>query len=113
MYTFITERNSDSILNDKMKARFNNFENCLNLYLDQLNDISSVDDSKVTIFGSATLENGAIMRATSSYHKKPWFSDISIRMNFDELSEYISDQGICYGQVIIYLKLKYLHYVLN
>jgi hypothetical protein len=105
MYKFIAERNSDSRLNDKMKAGFNKFENCLNLYLDQLDDISSIDGgSKVTICGSVTLENGAIMRATSSYHNKPWFSDISIRMNFDELSEYNSDQGICYGKVIIYFK---------
>ena len=107
MYKFITERNLDSGLNIKMKVRFNKFEDCLNLYLDQL-DISSIEDSKVTICGSVTLENGAIIRATSSYHNKPWFSDISIRMNFDELSEYTSDQGICYGQVIIYFKTKIL-----
>lgn len=106
MYTFIEERKSDSILNDKMKAGFNNFEDCLNLYLDQLHDISSIDDGKVIIYGSVTLQNGAIMRATSSYHNKPWFSDISVRMDFDELSEYTSDQGICYGQVIIYFKIK-------
>ena len=31
-----------------MRSGFNNFENCLNVYLDQLSNISSVDDSKVT-----------------------------------------------------------------
>jgi hypothetical protein len=100
MYTFVVERISDSNINDKMKTGFNKFENCLNTYLDQL-DISSAEDGKVTIYGSVTLENGAIMRATNSFHKKSWFSDISVRMNFEKLLQYSSDQGICYGQVII------------
>ena len=102
MCIFITERASDSNIDDKMRTGFNNFENCLNVYLDQLPDISSVDDSKVTVYGSVTLENGAIMRATNSYHKRPWFSDVSVRMNFEKLLDYSSDQGICYGQLIIY-----------
>ena len=108
MYTFITERALDSNIDDKMRSGFNNFENCLNVYLDQLSNISSVDDSKVTIYGSVTLENGAIMHATNSYHKRPWFSDVSVRMNFEELLDYFSDQGVCYRQVIIlfFLMLK-------
>ena len=85
-----------------MKTGFNNFEACLNWYLDELPDVSSADDSKVIIYGSVTLENGAIMHATNSYHKRSWFSDISVRMNSEELFEYASDKGICYGQVIIY-----------
>ena len=85
-----------------MKTGFNNFEACLNWYLDELPDVSSADDSKVIIYGSVTLENGAIMHATNSYHKRSWFSDISVRMNSKELFEYTSDKGIYYRQVIIY-----------
>ena len=91
MYTFVMERASDSNIDDKMRTGFSNFENCLNMYLDQLSDIYSVDDSKVTIYGSVTLENGAIMRATNSFHKRPWFSNVSVRMNFEELLDYTSD----------------------
>ncbi|GBB97422.1 hypothetical protein RclHR1_29910001 [Rhizophagus clarus] len=91
---------SDSNINDKMKTGFNKFENCLNMYLDQL-DISSAEDGKVTIYGLVTLENGAIMRATNSFHKKSWFSDISVCMNFEELLQYSSDQSICYRQVLL------------
>ncbi|RGB30185.1 hypothetical protein C1646_765685 [Rhizophagus diaphanus] len=71
IHTFIAEKYSDSNIDDKMKTGFNNFEACLNWYLDELSDISSADDSKVTIYGSVTLENGAIMRATNSYYKRP------------------------------------------
>jgi len=110
MCTFITERASDSNLDDKMRTGFDNFENCLNVYLDQLSNVSSVDNSIVTIYGSVTLENGAIMRATNSYHKRPWFSNVSVRMDFEELLDYSSDQGICYGQVIIlFFNVNILH----
>ena len=110
MCTFITERASDSNLDDKMRNGFDNFENCLNVYLDQLFNVSSVNNSIVTIYGSVTLENGAIMRATNSYHKRPWFSNVSVRMDFEELLDYSSDQGICYGQVIIlFFNVNILH----
>ena len=84
-----------------MKIGFSKFLNCLDLYLDQQIDITDINESNISIYGSVTLKNGAIIRATSSFHSKPWFSNISIRMNSDELFDYTSDQGICYGQVIV------------
>ena len=88
----------------KMTAGFSNFLHCLSLYISQLEvDISKdeIDESEVTIYGSVTLENGAIMRASNSFHGNSWFNNISVRMNSDELFDYVSDKGICYGQVII------------
>ena len=88
-----------------MTAGFSNFLHCLSLYISQLEDYeiseNDINESEVSIYGSVTLENGAIMRASNNYHGKPWFSDVSVRMNSDELFDYTSDQGgICYGQVI-------------
>lgn len=97
---FFARKNSDPNIDDKMKTGFANFLECLNLYLQQ-SDITSTDEDKVTIYGSVTLENGAIMRATSSFHKRSWFSNVSVRMNSEELFEYVSDEShICYGQVL-------------
>ncbi len=76
-----------------MQRGFSKFLDCLDLYLELLN----VNDHSIS--GSVTLENGAIIRATSSYHNRPWFSDVAILMNSEESNEYISDQGVCYGQV--------------
>jgi hypothetical protein len=60
------------------------------------------DESKVIIYRSVTIENGAIMHATNNYYGKLWFSNVSVRIDSDELFNYTSDQGICYyGQVII------------
>lgn len=97
--SFFEEKYLDSEINDKMKVGFTEFLTSLNLYLDQILDLTSVTKSRVNIFGSVTLENGAIVRAINKFHNKPWFSDVSVRMDPNESSEYISDQGICYGQV--------------
>ena len=97
---FFTRKNSEPNVDDKIKTGFTNFLKCLNLYLQQSN-IATADEDKVIIYGSVTLENGAIMRASNSFHGNPWFSNVSVRMNSDELFDYVSDQGICYGQVII------------
>ena len=107
-YTFLVEKNSDPEIDNKMKTGFTNFLECLNLYLDLLPDVTSASESGGTnIYGSVTLENGAIMHATNRYYRKLWFSNVSIRMNSDEIFDYTSDQsGICYGQVcLVYLKL--------
>ena len=95
------EKDSDPNIDDKMKIGFTNFLECLNLYLDLQSDITSIDESVVYIYKSATLENGAIIRATNKYYGKPWFSNISVCMNSDELFDYTSDKGICYGQVFV------------
>lgn len=102
IHTFIENINSKPNIHDNMKIGFGKFLNCLDLYLDQQIDITNLDESSVSVcvYKSVTLENGAIMRATSNFHNKPWFSNVSIRMNSDELFNYASDQGICYGQVI-------------
>ena len=100
---FLRKKKVETNIDDKMKTGFDQFLVCMDSYLDLIK-ISEIDSAqtKVIIYGSVTLENGAIMRANSSYHQNPWFSNISVVMNSEELFEYISDQGVCYGQVFIW-----------
>ena len=100
-HTFFEEKNLDPEIDNKMKTGFTKFLDSLNVYLDQLPNISSVDESKVDIYGSVTLENGDIIRAINNYYNKSWFSDVSVHMDPDESFEYASDLGVCYGQVIV------------
>ena len=86
-----------------MQIGFNNFLDCLNLYLDLFDHLIIYKESQVKIYGSVTLENGAIIRAINSYHSKAWFSNISISMNPNESNDYQLDQEVCYGQVIYFL----------
>ena len=105
---FFARKNSEPNIDDKMKTGFANFLECLELCLQQYDyDITTAD--KVTIYGSVTLENGVIMRATNSFHNRSWFSNISVHMNSEEIFEYLSDEGgICYGQVFFKI---YLHVI--
>lgn len=104
--SFFEEKDSDPEIDDKMKMGFTEFLTSLDSYLELL-DLTSSTKSRVNIFGSVTLENGAIVRAINKYYNKPWFSNVSVHMDPDESSEYISDQGICYGQVTELLIVKH------
>jgi hypothetical protein len=86
-------------IDEKMRKGFNEFQNCLHKYFD-ISNISFTEKSIIKIFGSVTLKNGAILRATNEFHNRPWFSNIAIAMNNEELFEYQTDSGICYAQVL-------------
>ena len=68
---------------------------------------STIDEARIRIYGSVTLSNGAIVRATSNFHNREWFSKVAISMSSEELDDYISDQGVCYRQVIYMFKIIY------
>jgi hypothetical protein len=94
------QQKNNSNNNEKMKKGYNEFQDYLDKYLDMSN--ISVEGGVIKIFSSVTLKNGAILRAISEFHDRPWFSNIAIAMNNDELFEYQSDSRICYAQVLFY-----------
>jgi len=78
---------------------FTQFFKHLELYFKLLKITS--ENIQIKIFGSVTLNNNAILRATNKFHDKPWFSNIAVIMDIDEFFDYQSDDGICYAQVYI------------
>lgn len=82
-----------------MMKGFDKFHESLNKYFN-MHQIDA-EGCQIRIFGSVTLNNGAIVRATNKYYGKPWFSNVAVVMNNDELFDYLSDSGICYAQVYI------------
>ena len=94
---------SNTEINAKMKRGFKNLERILKVYFELLN--VSIESYLLTIFGSVIIENGAIIRAANKYHNRSWFSDVAITMNSEELFDYKSDEGLCYGQVLLIMKV--------
>ncbi|UZO00972.1 uncharacterized protein OCT59_012082 [Rhizophagus irregularis] len=88
-------------VDNKMQTGFARFISCLDSYLDLLDGFTIIGETRINIYGSVTLENGAIMRVTNRYHNKVWFSDIAISMDSEESNDYISDKGLCYGQALL------------
>jgi hypothetical protein len=98
----INEHKDNSNLNENMTKGFANFIDLLNSYLKLLNTTS--EGCRIKIYSSVTLKNGAILRAVNKFHDRPWFSNIAINMDIEELSNYQTDNGICYAQVYITIK---------
>ncbi|RHZ47919.1 hypothetical protein Glove_564g7 [Diversispora epigaea] len=93
------QKNNPNI-NETMRKGFKEFQNCLYEYLSELKK-SFTEGSLIKIFDSVTLKNGAILRATNKFHGRPWFSNIAVAINNEELSKYQSDKGICYAQTLL------------
>lgn len=98
--SMIEQNKKDPNLDKKMIKGFEKFIDCLKVYLNILNIISA-EGCRIKIYSSVTLKNGAILRTKNDFHHRPWFSNIAVNMNEEELSEYLSDKGICYAQVYI------------
>jgi hypothetical protein len=81
-----------------MKKGFKEFLGCLDNYTNGL-AIESLEKTRIKIFGSVVLKNGAILRAINRFHNHPWFSDIAINMDIEKKVEYQSDSSICYAKV--------------
>ena len=84
-------------IDEKMIREIENLKKTLKLYINLLNP--SMQKYKLTIYGSVILENGAIIQTLNKYHNKPWFSNVSIAINSKELFDYLTDNGLCYGQI--------------
>ncbi|RHZ87830.1 hypothetical protein Glove_30g1 [Diversispora epigaea] len=99
-FEFIDKYKNEANLDEKMIKGLDHFIQSLDSYFDLLK-ISTAQGCHIKIYRSVTLENRAILRTTNMFHKRPWFSNISVTMNDEELFEYQSDNGICYAQTLL------------
>ncbi|RHZ47603.1 hypothetical protein Glove_575g51 [Diversispora epigaea] len=103
--SMIEQNKKDLNLDKKMIKGFEKFIDCLKVYLNILNIISA-EGCRIKIYSSVTLKNGAILRTKNDFHHRPWFSNIAVNMNEEELSEYLSDKGICYAQTLLITEIR-------
>ncbi|RHZ82219.1 hypothetical protein Glove_110g103 [Diversispora epigaea] len=96
VFEFIDKYKNETNLDEKIIKGLDHFIQSLNSYFD-LFKISTAQGCYIKIYRSVTLENRAILRTTNMFHKRPWFSNISVTMNDEEFFKYQSDNGICYA----------------
>ncbi|RHZ79456.1 hypothetical protein Glove_145g8 [Diversispora epigaea] len=46
------------------------------------------------------------MSKVDNFHDRPWFSNIAINMDIEELSDYQTDNGICYAQTLLITEIR-------
>ncbi|RHZ85339.1 hypothetical protein Glove_66g184 [Diversispora epigaea] len=102
---FCEKQKNNSNLNEKMRKGFTQFFNHLKLDFSKI--IST--DTQIKIFGSVTLNNSTFLCATNKYYDNPWFSNIAVIMDTDELSNYQLDSGTCYAQTLLVTQIVLLN----
>ncbi|KAF0525175.1 zn-finger domain-containing protein [Gigaspora margarita] len=91
--------------NSKICSGLEHLLKYLTIYFSSTNQIN-IDNYIINIYSSVTLENGPIIRATDNFYGKAWYSNIAVAMNPEELLEYLTDKGICYGQIYLLIKVE-------
>lgn len=75
----------------------------LNNFFDLYDDITEekvIKNTKISWYSYANLESsGDYIRAKSLHYNQPSFSDVSINMNVEEVEDYRTDDGTCFGKV--------------
>ncbi|RHZ77311.1 hypothetical protein Glove_181g55 [Diversispora epigaea] len=103
---YFCEKMNDPNINDNMIKGFNQFLKCFDDFLDNILEVKNIKECDIIIYGTATLENGSIIRAKNKFHDKPWFSNVAISMDSNESSDYQSDEGLCYGKILLMAKIE-------
>ncbi|RHZ76423.1 hypothetical protein Glove_197g95 [Diversispora epigaea] len=103
---YFCEKMNDPNINDNMIKGFNQFLECFDDFLDNILEVKNIKECDIIIYSTATLENGSIIRAKNKFHDKPWFSNVAISMDSNESSDYQSDEGLCYGKILLMAKIE-------
>ncbi|RHZ49860.1 hypothetical protein Glove_510g35 [Diversispora epigaea] len=103
---YFCEKMNDPNINDNIIKGFNQFLECFNDFLDNILKVKNIKECDIIIYDTATLENESIIRAKNKFHDKPWFSNVAISMNSNESSDYQSDEGLCYGKILLMAKIE-------
>jgi hypothetical protein len=67
--------------------------------------------TEVQLFETARLCSGEYIRCTENFYSEPMFSNIMISMNEEDLKDYPSDDGNCYGKVVTFIVDKSINYI--
>ncbi|RHZ81799.1 hypothetical protein Glove_117g343 [Diversispora epigaea] len=103
---YFCEKINDPNINDNMIKGFNQFLECFDDFLDNILEVKNIKECDIIIYGTATLENGSIIKAKNKFHDKPWFSNVAISMDSNESSDYQSDEGLCYSKILLMAKIE-------
>ncbi|CAG8653951.1 18990_t:CDS:2 [Rhizophagus irregularis] len=95
----------EKIVDDLCIEGMNHLINCLDHYLDEKSNVSESEDIYLKIYATGILSNNEIIYATSKFHGHARFSDVAIAM---EDADYLTDDGICYGKVLMLAEISFL-----
>ncbi len=109
---FFNNYKVNNTLAQEASTALDQFLPSLNEFFDLCDDLSEEmlrGNTEVSWYSYANVESsGNYIRAKSMYYNEPSFSDVSINMSGEEIEDYNTDMGACFGKVYVYL-IKTLH----
>jgi len=104
---FFNNYKVNNTLAQKASTALDQFILSLNEFFDLCEDLSEemlMGNTEVSWYSYANVESsGDYIRAKSMYYNEPSFSDVSINMSGEEIEDYNTDMGACFGKVYVYL----------
>jgi hypothetical protein len=87
---------------------FDHFLPALNEFFNLCEDLNEdmVANTNITWYSYTNMvASSNYIRAKSKYYNQPEFSNVSINMSEEEVDDYITDEGLCFGKVFISIEL--------
>ena len=103
---YFWEKSNNPNINNNMIKGFQQFLGCFDSFLEDILKVDDIEECDITIYSTVTLENGSIIRATNKNNNRLWLSDVAISMDSTEFSDYQSDEGLCYGKILLMSEIK-------
>ncbi|CAB4383195.1 unnamed protein product [Rhizophagus irregularis] len=102
---FITIYKANNVLAPEALEAFNQFIIALNRFFSLLEEFANNDVNYETItikwYSSAVISSSDSIRANSNWYKQAVFDNISINMHSEEVENYITQDGMCFGKVLM------------
>jgi hypothetical protein len=100
---FFDDYKLNNTLAHEALTAIDHFFPALNEFFDLFDDLTEkmvMENTEISWYSYANVESsGDYIRAKSEYYNEPSFSNVSINMSADEVKEYNTDDGTCFGKV--------------
>ena len=97
---FFNNYKLNNVLANEALMALDHFISALNEFFDLCESLTNAENAIIRWYSytSITPSNDYI-RAKSKYYNEPSFSDVSINMSEEEVEDYNTDEGACFGKV--------------
>ena len=103
---FFNDYKLNNILAQKALTALDHFFLLLNEFFDLCEDLTEemlMENTEISWYSYANVKSsGDYIRAKSMYYNEPSFSNVSINMSVEEVEDYNTNEGACFGKVYVH-----------
>ncbi|KAF0369742.1 zn-finger domain-containing protein [Gigaspora margarita] len=103
----ISQLEFDKLIPQETIQGFEYLQICIEDFLSNIKKDSLNLNIQIEVFKNAKLKSEVIIRASPSYYKAPYYSNIAIKIDNEEQQIYINDNGYCYAKILLIIRLMF------